>query len=658
MALVREYHDVIRGLVVGNEVLLRGEMTATDLRDLINEVKRQVDVPVTYADVWEYWLKNRDLAPAVDFVTIHILPYWEDFPVSASAAASHVTDIYRKVANSFPGKQIMLGEVGWPSEGRMREGALPSPSNQSRVLHDVVAAAKRGNWSINIIEAFDRPWKRQLEGTVGGHWGLLDADTRSPKFRWGRPLSDHPLWLHQGLIGILFGFVVFAAAYFSARSKGENVPETIAWFPVAGIALFGSLFLGWALAQAPLESFTAIDWARSIFLICIGFLTPPICAAAIARKTPMAGFSTVLDPLFWRAAEPLERILAGMLMLSSMAGMALALGLVFDPRYRDFHFAPLTGPGVALLIASEVSPAGLKRRGVAEWIAGSVLAASAASILVRPAGISFSCVLFLVGEASSQLGLVDLHDRRQLRHVGNRILDDPGVGDDRRLRDGDRQHLAGAVEDVAPFGRDRDGADALTEPQRHEVRLVAGLDVEEAHADGGERQHHHHQDGDEPQPDRRQRVGGRTRGTARGTGRAGCSRATGRTWRTGGGAARRGGARTGPRRLPLTSRLLGAKARLRFRPVGDRVGGRAVFGLGHRRTVDVQVLGRFGRHHQAEALGFQDDALRRRQQGRGEPVLLVGALLRRDLPIEPIEFQLVLARGPHGTRRRSRARTR
>jgi glucan 1,3-beta-glucosidase len=155
------------------------------------------------------------------------------------------------------------------------------------------------------------------------------------------------------------------------------VPETVQWLPVGCIALSGGLFLGWALAQAPLESFTAIDWSRSIFLLSIGFLVPPICAAAIARRTPMAGFATVLDPMFWRAAVPLERLLAAALMLTVMAGMALALGLVFDPRYRDFHFAPLTGPAVALAIASEVSPAGLKRRGVAEWIAGSVLAASA-----------------------------------------------------------------------------------------------------------------------------------------------------------------------------------------------------------------------------------------------------------------------------------------
>ena len=377
VALAREYPDVIRGLVVGNEVLLRGELRAIDLRDLIQDVKRQVDVPVTYADVWEFWLRNRDLVPAVDFVTIHILPYWEDFPVAAEQAAGHVTDIYRQVAAAFPGKEIMIGEVGWPSEGRMREGALPSLSNQARVLHEVIAAARRSNWPINVIEAFDQPWKRQLEGTVGGHWGLLDSDTRAPKFEWGKPISDHPLWIHQGALGVLFAFVVFAAAYFSARSKGESATEDIPWLPVAGIGLSGGLFLGWALAQAPLESFTLIDWIRSILLICIGFLVPPICGAAVARHIPMAGFATVLDPLFWRAAKPLERFLSAMLMISVIAGIALALGLVFDPRYRDFHFAPLTGPAVALMIATETCPAGLKRRGVAEWIAGAVLAASA-----------------------------------------------------------------------------------------------------------------------------------------------------------------------------------------------------------------------------------------------------------------------------------------
>src|SRR6266545_3662 len=81
IALANRFPDVIAAVIVGNEVLLRGEMAAADLVRTIREVKAQVPVPVTYADVWEFWLRHRDVATAVDFVTIHILPYWEDFPI-------------------------------------------------------------------------------------------------------------------------------------------------------------------------------------------------------------------------------------------------------------------------------------------------------------------------------------------------------------------------------------------------------------------------------------------------------------------------------------------------------------------------------------------------------------------------------------------------
>ena len=143
-------------------------------------------MPVTYADVWEFWLRNREVASAADFITIHILPYWEDFPIPAGEAAAHVDSIRRRVVAAFPGKEVIIGEVGWPSEGRMREGALPSPANEARVVQDVLALGKRENFRVNVIEAFDQPWKRALEGTVGGHWGLLDDATRKPKFAVGR----------------------------------------------------------------------------------------------------------------------------------------------------------------------------------------------------------------------------------------------------------------------------------------------------------------------------------------------------------------------------------------------------------------------------------------------------------------------------------------
>jgi exo-beta-1,3-glucanase (GH17 family) len=113
VGLVKEYPGVITSVVVGNEVLLRGEMTATDLAANIRAVKAQVSVPVTYADVWEYWLRNREVYDAVDFVTIHILPYWEDFPIRAKHAAAHVDTIRKRLAVAFPAKEILIGETGW-----------------------------------------------------------------------------------------------------------------------------------------------------------------------------------------------------------------------------------------------------------------------------------------------------------------------------------------------------------------------------------------------------------------------------------------------------------------------------------------------------------------------------------------------------------------
>ncbi len=91
--IVKQYPQTIRAVVVGNEVLLRGEMSAVDLANTMRKIKSETKAAVTYADVWEFWLRNRDVASAADFVTIHILPYWEDFPITAARAAAHVESI-------------------------------------------------------------------------------------------------------------------------------------------------------------------------------------------------------------------------------------------------------------------------------------------------------------------------------------------------------------------------------------------------------------------------------------------------------------------------------------------------------------------------------------------------------------------------------------
>jgi glucan 1,3-beta-glucosidase len=348
IALAKRFPDVITALVVGNEVLLRGEMAAPELARTIREVKAQVPMPVTYADVWEFWLRNRELAGAVDFITIHILPYWEDFPIPAKDAAQHVDAIRRQVAAAFPGREIFLGEFGWPSAGRMREGALPSPVNQARTVQEILALAKRENYRTNLIEAYDQPWKRQLEGTVGGHWGLYEAYRRQAKFAWGAPVSNHPDWPWQAAGGVGFAAVIFAAALLAGR-RSKSPPDRGIWLRVAVIAFAGGATIGWAVANVPLESLTAGDWIRSLGWTAVAFVAPVAAAVAVMERGTMPTLDRMLGRSPRRPRELLALVLGTVVVALTVLAVQAALGLVFNPRYRDFPFAPLTAAAVPLL---------------------------------------------------------------------------------------------------------------------------------------------------------------------------------------------------------------------------------------------------------------------------------------------------------------------
>ena len=235
---------------------------------------------------------------AVDFVTIHILPYWEDFPLPASLAAAHVDDIRKKVAAAIPNKEIVIGEVGWPSEGRMREGALPSPSNQARVIEETVALAQRENFRVNVIEAFDQPWKRQLEGATGGYWGIFDRATRAPKFSFDGNVSDHPHWLLQAFAGILLAAFIFAGAGIAGR--GKTAPPLL-WPRIVALAFLPAVLFGWTIERLPIDSFTAGGWLRSLAFALTAAAAPIACAAACAAGRRIADICAVLSPLGRRA---------------------------------------------------------------------------------------------------------------------------------------------------------------------------------------------------------------------------------------------------------------------------------------------------------------------------------------------------------------------
>jgi exo-beta-1,3-glucanase (GH17 family) len=406
VALAKKFPDTIRAVIVGNEVLLRGEMSVNDLEAAIREVKSQIAQPVTYADVWEFWLRYSALQNAVDFVTIHILPYWEDFPVRASRAADHVDYIRGLVAHAIPNKEIVIGEFGWPSHGRMRESALPSPVNQARAIQETLALGKRQNFRVNVIEAFDQPWKRWLEGSTGRYWGIIDRNTGVPKFVFGGAISNHPHWLLQALVGIALAALTFGAALRAQRAEAPVTSRL--WQKIALMAFGSGVTFGWTVEAVPIESYSVGGWVRSLLLALIAAAAPIACAKACALGRAAPAFAALLGGSGERRGDGFGGgfgfgcVLGGILIALLLLAVQSALGLVFDPRYRDFNFAPLTAAVVPYLVLAFAVPRPDGKRGAAEIAAAAVLVAAAAYIAVNETFANWQSLWFctaLVGLA-------------------------------------------------------------------------------------------------------------------------------------------------------------------------------------------------------------------------------------------------------------------
>ena len=374
--LSKQFPGTIIALVVGNETLLRHDITASDLAATIRSVKAQVAVPVTYADVWEFWLSNRELYDAVDFVTVHILPYWENVPIRAEFAAAHVDTIRRRIASAFPGKEILIGEIGWPSEGRMRESALPSRVNQARVVSEVLDLARRENFRVNPFEAYDESWKRDIEGTVGGSWGLFDSVQRTLKYPPGIPISNFPLWKLQMYSGMALAVLVFGAAWLTLR-RNPGEPRLISWLAVGLSASTAGILFGVAAQKMFDESYGAGGWLLWGSLLAAATASPVFGANALMSGRPSPSFLDVLGPRGYRT-ESLLAIMHGLVLIVIVViGTATALGLVFDPRFIDFPFAALTMAAVPFAAMTALNPPRKGNRPLAESIFAGVFLGAA-----------------------------------------------------------------------------------------------------------------------------------------------------------------------------------------------------------------------------------------------------------------------------------------
>ena len=204
IAQARRYPNSITRVIVGNEVLFRGDLTPEQLMAYADRARAALKQPVSIAEPWHIWAKYPELADHVDFITVHLFPYWNG--VSREAAIGEAMDSFKALQRLFPNKHIVIGEIGWPSNGDRFQYAQPSVSDEAIFLRNWFNAAKQQKIDYYVMEAFDQPWKEKLAGRTEAYWGMFNAD-RQPKFPFTGPVTEDTGWpwkaIAAGLLALL-----------------------------------------------------------------------------------------------------------------------------------------------------------------------------------------------------------------------------------------------------------------------------------------------------------------------------------------------------------------------------------------------------------------------------------------------------------------------
>ncbi|KVP96885.1 hypothetical protein WJ97_13755 [Burkholderia ubonensis] len=246
-------------LLVGNEVLLRGDMSAEQLAAYIDEVKKKTHKPVSTAEPWTTWRDNPELAKHVDFIAVHLLPYWDEVP--AGTAAEFSMQRLKLMQDTFPGKPIVITETGYPSHGDDSGKARASLQAETLYLRTFIPMARAAGADWYAMEAFDEPWKAASEGKVGMYWGLFDG-------------ARHLKIAQTGTIWKTSGFPMLAAGIFSLVAPFVLLAMYLArtWSFTCRLLMGVTLFAGAAYLGEYALSFDGLYSASRLMLY--GLMTP------------------------------------------------------------------------------------------------------------------------------------------------------------------------------------------------------------------------------------------------------------------------------------------------------------------------------------------------------------------------------------------------
>jgi len=367
--LASVHQNVVR-VIVGNEVLFRGDLSLGELEKYLDRAREAIGQPVGTAETWHTWLAYPELAAHVDFIGVHLLPYWEG--VDVEHAVDYSLAQLKRLQQAYPHKPIVIAEIGWPSRGRTRESAVASDANEALFLRRFLYRARKEQITYYVMEAFDQPWKAYLEGAVGSYWGVYDVNRR-PKFAFTAPIVRIPEWHILAAVSIGVSLLMLGLLYLNSaalRNRGRSFLAVVV-YAAATIAVWviydftqqymtvtsvvsGVLLLLGMLAVLLVMLAEAHEWAEAhwveyrrrlgVPIRKSSALPPKVSIHVPAYNEPPAMLIETLDALA-RLDYPDYEVLVidNNTRDESVWRPVQAHCARLGPRFRFFHVAPLAG---------------------------------------------------------------------------------------------------------------------------------------------------------------------------------------------------------------------------------------------------------------------------------------------------------------------------
>jgi exo-beta-1,3-glucanase (GH17 family) len=161
-------------LAVGNEVLLRGDLSEDELIDYMERARAELPgVAIGYVDAYFLFENHPRVTAACDRVLINCYPFWESCP--AEYALLYMKEMYRRALSVANGKEVIISETGWPDRGTPFGAAQPGTDNAINYFINTYQWAEQEGIKIFYFSSFDESWKVGDEGDVGAYWGLWDS---------------------------------------------------------------------------------------------------------------------------------------------------------------------------------------------------------------------------------------------------------------------------------------------------------------------------------------------------------------------------------------------------------------------------------------------------------------------------------------------------